>query len=158
MTKKRRTKLKKIKKNSDGINLCRWCKNPVKPPKRTFCSSVCIHEYKIRSDTKYARDFVYERDLGQCSRCGVDTRYMKIEIENLRRSVNSGIDSFKKNPSYVEFCKKFGLTVGESLKSVWHMDHKKPVFKGGGECGLDNLVTLCVLCHKAKTKEDRLKK
>lgn len=33
----------------------------------------------------------------------------------------------------------------------WHVDHVLPVFLGGSACGLDNLQTLCVDCHKEKT-------
>lgn len=35
--------------------------------------------------------------------------------------------------------------------SLWDMDHIKPVIEGGGECGMDNLRTLCIKCHKAET-------
>lgn len=155
MTKKRRTKLKTIKRDSDGFNLCRWCKNPVSPPRRTFCSNKCVHEHKIRSNPSYARDLIYKRDLGKCSKCGIDTRYTKIELEDLRQKMSR---DFKKNEEYIDRCKKLKITVGESLKSLWHMDHIIPVFKGGGECGLDNYQTHCVSCHKEKTNSDRKSK
>lgn len=35
--------------------------------------------------------------------------------------------------------------------SLWDMDHQVPVEEGGGGCGLDNLLTRCHPCHKAKT-------
>lgn len=35
----------------------------------------------------------------------------------------------------------------------WDADHIKPVAEGGGECGLGNYQTLCILCHKKKTAE-----
>jgi len=34
---------------------------------------------------------------------------------------------------------------------MWEMDHIIPVSEGGGSCGLDNLRTLCIRCHKAET-------
>jgi hypothetical protein len=34
---------------------------------------------------------------------------------------------------------------------VWEADHRVPVWNGGGQCGLENLQTLCVACHRAKT-------
>ena len=37
---------------------------------------------------------------------------------------------------------------------AWHADHKVAVRDGGGECGLDNLTTLCVLCHQQRHKDD----
>lgn len=30
---------------------------------------------------------------------------------------------------------------------AWNADHIVPVYKGGGQCGVDNLRTLCVACH-----------
>lgn len=31
----------------------------------------------------------------------------------------------------------------------WQVDHIRPVYSGGGQCSLDNLQTLCTVCHKA---------
>jgi 5-methylcytosine-specific restriction endonuclease McrA len=36
----------------------------------------------------------------------------------------------------------------------WAADHIVPVWRGGGECGLDNLQTLCVPCHRQKTARE----
>lgn len=38
-------------------------------------------------------------------------------------------------------------------RSWWEADHIKPVVEGGGQCGLENLRTLCVPCHKRATAE-----
>jgi hypothetical protein len=38
---------------------------------------------------------------------------------------------------------------------AWDMDHIVPVAEGGGGCGLDNLRTLCRLCHVRVTTELR---
>lgn len=34
---------------------------------------------------------------------------------------------------------------------LWQADHVNPVIEGGGECGLDNVQTLCTACHKQET-------
>jgi len=34
---------------------------------------------------------------------------------------------------------------------LWDADHIVPVKEGGGLCGLDNLRTLCIKCHKTIT-------
>lgn len=36
----------------------------------------------------------------------------------------------------------------------WHADHIIPVHKGGGFCEIGNFQTLCIDCHKEKTKID----
>jgi hypothetical protein len=38
-------------------------------------------------------------------------------------------------------------------KTLWDADHILPVVEGGGNCGLDNIRTLCCICHNAQTKE-----
>lgn len=38
-------------------------------------------------------------------------------------------------------------------KTLWDADHILPVVEGGGGCGLDNLRTLCVKCHKMVTRD-----
>ena len=35
----------------------------------------------------------------------------------------------------------------------WEADHIRPVVEGGGSCGLDNLRTLCLPCHRRATAE-----
>lgn len=35
--------------------------------------------------------------------------------------------------------------------NAWHADHIVPVFRGGGECLLENMRTLCVACHSEVT-------
>ena len=133
----------------NGNRLCRYCQIEVSPPRRTFCSDTCVHEWKLRSSTKYLREHVYERDLGICALCKIDTRYQKIEIENSRRlaKVSGSKDG------YLDFVRKLSLTEKESLKSIWHADHILPVSHGGGETGLDNIRTLCIKCHKTETKK-----
>jgi 5-methylcytosine-specific restriction endonuclease McrA len=63
----------------------------------------------------------------------------------------------KHNPE--EFSRRLiesGVTAKQfkQRRSLWEADHLTPVAEGGGECGLDNLITRCIPCHKAKTKED----
>lgn len=39
--------------------------------------------------------------------------------------------------------------------NAWHADHIVPVYKGGGECRLENMRTLCVACHYEVTAAQR---
>ena len=34
--------------------------------------------------------------------------------------------------------------------NAWHADHILPVYRGGGLCTLENLRTLCVVCHQVR--------
>jgi hypothetical protein len=40
---------------------------------------------------------------------------------------------------------------------TWEAHHKHACKDGGGACGLDNVETLCVACHRAETAAQRRK-
>ena len=40
-------------------------------------------------------------------------------------------------------------------KTLWEADHILPVAEGGGECDLENIRTLCLICHRKQTRELR---
>ncbi|KAF3772460.1 DNA annealing helicase and endonuclease [Nymphaea thermarum] len=42
--------------------------------------------------------------------------------------------------------------------NAWHADHVIPVYKGGGECRLENMRTLCVACHSKVTAAQRVER
>ena len=37
--------------------------------------------------------------------------------------------------------------------NAWHADHILPVYRGGGLCTLENLRTLCVVCHQVRAAQ-----
>nr|GMC58414.1 DNA annealing helicase and endonuclease ZRANB3 isoform X1 [Ipomoea batatas] len=45
------------------------------------------------------------------------------------------------------FCRLQRLVAEPNEGNAWHADHIIPVYKGGGECLLENMRTLCVACH-----------
>lgn len=49
----------------------------------------------------------------------------------------------------------FGLKPGSHIRTLWEMDHIRPVSEGGGSCGLENLRTLCLWCHWGETRKLR---
>lgn len=113
------------KRGPNGRRLCRWCGTEVKPPRITFCSEACIHEWRLRTDPGYLRSQVFERDHGICAICGTDTTALE------------------------------GERVGNRYGALWDADHIIPVAEGGGECDLSNIRTLCIPCHRKVTKELR---
>lgn len=91
-----------------------------------------MHEFLIRSDHSYARRRVLERDRGSCALCPALCRHFAHYL-----------------PAQA------GGRVANPDGPAWEMDHVVPVVEGGGECGLDNLRTLCVPCHRRVTRELR---
>jgi 5-methylcytosine-specific restriction protein A len=132
----------------NGYRLCRWCKKEVQPPRRTFCCDECIHEWRLRSNVGYLREHTYKRDLGICALCKSDTRLQKIQLENVLKSCNYN----EKVDEYKVLLVVLNITIKEARKSLWHADHIVPVVDGGGLCGLSNIQTLCVRCHKLKSE------
>jgi 5-methylcytosine-specific restriction enzyme A len=62
----------KPERDPTGAPICRWCRGPVAPPRRTFCGDPCVHEWKIRSSPWYVRREVKKRDKGTCRLCGLN--------------------------------------------------------------------------------------
>lgn len=110
---------------------CRWCGGPVQPPRRTFCSDACVHEWRVRSDPGYVRECLWKRDHGVCAGCATDT-------------VAPARDAYESR-----WGRPYPDPWGE--RGPWVADHIVPVHLGGGECGLENFQTLCLVCNRAKT-------
>jgi 5-methylcytosine-specific restriction enzyme A len=135
-----------LPKTDDGFTCCRWCNSAVKPPRRTICSKECEHELKIRTNAKYLRECVFKRDKGICCECNIDTKVIAKEALKIFNIEDRN-----------EFLKKYNISSKRKIKkrkfggSLWDADHILAVKDGGGQCGLDNLRTLCISCHKKKT-------
>jgi hypothetical protein len=125
-----------------GRALCRWCNLEVPAGRFTFCSDWCVHEWRLRTDSGYLRERVQERDKGVCALCGVDTHAAYLDLKRAR-----GMHKLK-------LLERWGLS-RISRKTLWDADHIVPVAEGGGECDLENLRTLCLICHREQTRELR---
>jgi 5-methylcytosine-specific restriction endonuclease McrA len=138
----------KNQKNDRGEKLCAWCGKVLENKRLKYCSDECSNEVYIRSGRSTLLR-VAVRDGGVCVICGLKTANLK---SLLIRSAES-----KHGPRYRYFyhrmLMRFGLTNSEAGNSLWQADHIIPVKKGGGCCGLENLRTLCVWCHKKETKK-----
>jgi 5-methylcytosine-specific restriction endonuclease McrA len=117
---------------------CRRCGADVPKGRRTFCSDACVHEWRLRTDPGYLREQVFARDRGVCALCGLDTE----SLRKHKRKLDYGARRL--------FEKEWG-----GRKSLWDADHIVPVVEGGGECGLANMRTLCLKCHRQATAELR---
>lgn len=132
--------------NETGYTACRWCKGDVIPPKRTMCSEKCRHEISIRINSSYMRRCVYQRDNGICAICDIDTKHIAKTALSLDYDDRiQYLAEHKISPKRKVHKRKLG-------GGLWDADHIITVKDGGGECGLDNLRTLCIKCHKLITK------
>jgi len=128
-----------LAQGENGRALCRWCSLEVPPPKRTFCSEWCVHEWKLRTDPGYLRECVLKRDRAICAVCRVDTHEGWLRLKRARGDRRA------------EMLAKWHLTK-MNRKTLWDADHIVPVVEGGGECDLSNIRTLCLRCHREVTQ------
>ena len=128
--------------NQEGYRCCRYCNKSITCKRRkTFCSAECVNEYLLRSNNRYLRKKVFARDKGVCVLCEIDTKLVAREI--LKHPI--------KSEEREKILKNYDISPKRKIKirmGVWDADHIIPVKNGGGQCGLDNLRTLCIKCHK----------
>lgn len=132
-------------KPADG--LCR-CKCGL-PAVRTWASRSCQRQardafFMARGYGKQIRAAVFSRDKGICADCGMDT-------EKERMKCHLG-NPYGLLPSIrLHLCAKYSAAGYPGPdRSWWQADHILPLIEGGGH-GLDNLRTLCCVCHKPHT-------
>ena len=134
-----------LPKTPGGLTCCRWCNKGVQPPRRTLCSKECEHELKLRISGRYLRDCVYMRDKGICLICNTDTKLIAKEALTLQGSDRETyLQSYSISLKRKIWLRKHG-------GGLWDADHILPVKDGGGLCGLENMRTLCIPCHKIIT-------
>lgn len=141
----------------EGKALCKWCGEVVPKGRIYFCNDKCAFEVQIRRDSAFLRARTKERDHGVCAGCGIDTEQLKRFVRFTRESLadlvlrkdKSWGNQFWFHKIMVEWWGSLWLDV-EAMCS-WQADHVIEVVDGGSPY-LDNIQTLCTLCHKAKTK------
>jgi len=133
-----------LKKGQNGSPLCRWCGLEVPSRRFTFCSDWCVHEWRLRTDAGYLRDQVFQRDRGICAICRADSGAAYIELKRSRGAHRQ------------KLLAHWGLK-RLNRRTLWDADHILPVAEGGGECDLDNIRTLCLVCHRRQTRELRIR-
>jgi hypothetical protein len=139
----------------NGRRLCRWCKKEVPVGRIHWCGQECVEEYLVRSNPGHARRQVEKRDRGVCSGCGVDTNQLKRVMRAL------GMAIWRAEHMGGRAAAKYGRWKAALLARfpwfrlghLWEADHVVPVAEGGGSCGLENLRTLCLGCHRRATAQ-----
>ena len=154
---------------------CAWCGTTELPKgRKSWCSQKCVDEYLMRSSSSGMRAAVYRRDRGVCAICGCDatkeyrkwidarrevrrlTAYLLrdfvIGLWNIRTDITNPPKRAEIRRFMEDMMNRYApgeWTPGRS--TGWDADHIVPVCEGGGECSLDNLRTLCQVCHKRET-------
>ncbi|KAL5544566.1 hypothetical protein UlMin_008350 [Ulmus minor] len=156
---------KKEKEYSQGWTmtdepLCKLCQTPCKSSNsRTpeffedlFCNLECYEEYRLRTSNRFLRQELFQLENGICANCRLDCHQLvecirPLSLPKRREYVE------KVAPSIAMRKKLLDKLVNDPTEgNSWHADHIIPVYRGGGECRLENMRTLCVACHYDVTK------
>jgi 5-methylcytosine-specific restriction endonuclease McrA len=120
---------KSLPKGPTGRLLCRYCGTEVSGRRVTFCSGQRAQFGRLRGNVVVeghgcVHEHLVRSDPGYARKC-----------------------CFARDRGECAIC---GETTAQ-LCNAWQADHIIPVAEGGGSCGLENLRTLCISCHKRET-------
>ncbi|XP_023565455.1 DNA annealing helicase and endonuclease ZRANB3 [Octodon degus] len=145
--------------DNDGNPLCLHCQHPTGQTKgecttnawdSRLCSLKCQEAFWIRSNNSYLRARVFEIEHGVCQLCNINAQELFLRLRDAPKSQRkSFLDATWTSKLSLEQLNEIIRNPGEG--HFWQVDHIKPVFEGGGQCSLDNLQTLCTVCHKERT-------
>lgn len=135
-------------KHHKGV--CWFCGGELPPRKRRWCGKKCVKAYNLlihQPDT--VRNYILKRDKGVCADCGLDCIALHNRVSSMPlKDIKAWM---LENRALLRQYKKAGLVRHQRF---WDIDHIIPVCKGGGLCSMSNLQTLCVACHRRKTRLD----
>lgn len=148
---------------------CRWCGEPVGGEKtrfgggRIYWHEECQAEFYIIIRPESARNALFKRDKGICCDCGEDFSERFV----LRKGIEvicgpDWKDKYPRDKYHAESRLGFWRYTELVYISLWHGDHKVPLWKVRHMAPLArleyfklaNLITRCHECHKFKTNEE----
>lgn len=132
---------------------CRLCKKKLKGRQTSWCSKLCSEEAFIQlqlhqGHSRAIRWIVQRRDNEICAECGRDCKLVKRIFDRVGSSILKYEWRDRSLHPYYMVMRYFGFT---PYKHTWEADHIVEL-RDGGEHLLENLQTLCIPCHKRKTK------
>ena len=155
----------KLDKDSEGWWLCRYCRERITKTGRyrAWCSPKCVKNAEERTYSNRARTALFKRQNGICQLCGVDTQCLDHELRVL---LGLSRDLYHLFPhqrhlyhsiliTLLTVMKRIGFSTNPtmlSFRSLWQCDHIVE-YAEGGTLDPTNLQTLCIPCHKRKTKK-----
>ena len=116
-----------------------------------------------RTYSTWARNALERRQNGICQECGLDTTELDHELKILRSMfLYESRDDHKCKWLLCDVLRTMLVAMGKCgfdtspdhwrWRTLWHMDHIVEHAEGGS-LEPENLQTLCVACHKKKTKK-----
>lgn len=138
--------------HENKLNSCYWCGRFYDGPGE-YCSKDCYHDYHVRTQ-RGATAMVGRRDRGKCAICGLNTGGLAhalargIKIRHALQASGGGLSAEAVTEDLIRRWSQV-VRYEKSRERLWDIDHIIPVREGGGCCGLENLRTLCVVCHRA---------
>ncbi|XP_074885026.1 DNA annealing helicase and endonuclease ZRANB3 isoform X3 [Buteo buteo] len=145
--------------DSQGNPLCLSCQQPtaqLEPGSQArawdtrFCSHACQEDFSIRSSQSYLRTKVFEIEHGVCQFCNQNAQELYLSIRDAPKSQRKKLlgSSWM---SHLPLGQLNEIITNPTEGQFWQVDHIKPVYSGGGQCSLENLQTLCTVCHRERT-------
>eukprot|EP00397_Hematodinium_sp_SG-2012_P009207 GEMP01009283.1.p1 GENE.GEMP01009283.1~~GEMP01009283.1.p1 ORF type:complete len:968 (+),score=233.49 GEMP01009283.1:149-3052(+) len=149
-------------KSQNGLFLCLECNAPIRErpaeaESDLFDTGKCRAAWFVKRSSASIRRQLFDLEHGVCQKCKLDTYTLFLDIRHRTREeqlpiLRSRCPLLAAIPSVTS--RLDCLTEG----MFWEADHVVPVWMGGGQCGLENMQTLCVICHREKTKEEGAKR
>jgi 5-methylcytosine-specific restriction endonuclease McrA len=159
-----------LRQHKQGVRgLCGWCGLSVEEKTEVrgwfkFWHAACQFEMGIIENPANARDAVFNRDKGVCCDCGEDfsERYA-FRAGGIIRMWGEWDNERENRSRYAaERQADFHIYTEVVWISLWHVDHKTPLWKVRHLPDLErleffklaNLITRCHRCHERKTSEE----
>ncbi|KAJ6358812.1 hypothetical protein OIU76_000528 [Salix suchowensis] len=143
--------------------LCKLCQMPckgsdAKTPRYfedLFCDLICCEEYRIRTSSRSLRQELFQIEHGVCTICRLDCHQLvrtikPLSLERRREYIEEAAPNVASQKKLLD-----KLANNPCEGNAWHADHIVPVYRGGGECKVENMRTLCVACHSKVTAAQR---
>ncbi|KAJ6296839.1 hypothetical protein OIU78_022545 [Salix suchowensis] len=119
---------------------------------------ICCEEYRIRTSSSIPpADFqeLFQIEHGVCTICRLDCHQLvrtikPLSLERRREYIEEAAPNVASQKKLLD-----KLANNPCEGNAWHADHIVPVYRGGGECKVENMRTLCVACHSKVTAAQR---